>query len=265
MKRLLLHGLAALALLAAPARAGEIAPTAPMPQGDGDEYEWVWYIPDWAKGRFSVGTRMTYYTLLDDSRSLDDSFIGNITTLDATQDLMPWKLYLAYDVTPNFGVELTWDDLEVDLVNGTGLFQTDGTAHLFGPILTVVGRWPNGSAFTPSLGLGLAYWSADFESENWWHYGYNSEAEYNAYGRPHQYYAGKSRDMDLDGAIGLVVTLGVEGRLSEHWSLDVYMRYAEADVTDVYELSLGGQTQNRSEVTLPLEHLAFGLGLKYLF
>ena len=219
----------------------------------------------WIADHLSVGTRSTYYWLQDDHRSMSDTFIGNISDLDAAQDLAPWKVYIDYDFNRYAGLELTWDQVEADIVNGVGTKSTDGTIHMGGPILTLVGRWPNASAFTPFLGAGAAFWNASFDHSAWWKYGYANEEAYADSGRVNEPRNGKTRNMTFEDNIGFVATAGVDCRVGRHWSADLYLRYIDISTEDTYTLNAPGHDPDVTRATFPLDHLAAGLGVSYHF
>lgn len=221
----------------------------------------------WYEGRLAVGTRATWFSLLDDKHSLDDAFLGNLDQLEDDQDYAPYKLFAQYWFCAWGGLEVAWDQVAADVINEPEKgAAADGRVEMSGPIVSLMARWDNEYIYTPYVGLGAALWSASFDHAPWHEYGYASPEEYAAAPEPrNRPQDGKTREIKVDDAIGLSVTAGCEIYLTEHWSLDLHARYLDIAADAAYQLYIGDTPHNRDEGSFPLEHVALGLGAKYTF
>ena len=129
-------------------------------------------IYDHLQYRLEIGVRATYFTLMETSNP--EGFVGSITQLEADQSSFPFHLFFIYNVNAWWGVELTFDDIRAAARNGWN-GDSDGTYRLRGPVLSVFGRYPNASRWTPYAGLGFGYFSGTFEDEAWWGNHYQSK------------------------------------------------------------------------------------------
>lgn len=227
------------------------------------------FVEKYILGRLSVGTRITSYEFLDDSRSGDDGFLGTIIDEEAEQDYAPTKFFVNYFFNDYWGAELTTDKMEADLgtrlMSGAHGGDSDGVLKVDGPIITVVGRYLNDSAFTPYGGAGVAFLSGSVNEAAWWHFGYSDSDAYKADGSPTKPSTRKRRHFEVDDGTGLVLTLGVDFAINTHWSLDLYGRYMNAEL-DAEAIGTQGHTVvERIPGTFVLDNLAFGFGAKYTF
>lgn len=222
---------------------------------------------EWYEGKLAIGTRATWFSLLDDKHTLDDAFLGNLDQLDDDQDYAPYKLFAQYWFCEWGGLEVSWDKIAAEVINEPEKGAVaDGSVEMSGPIVSVLGRYENETVYTPYLGLGVAIWSASFDHAPWHEYGYASPEAYAAAPEPkNKPQGGKTRDITVDDAIGLTITTGCDIFLTEHWSLDLYARYLDVAADAHYQLFLGDTPKNRDEGSFPLEHVALGLGAKYTF
>jgi len=60
-------------------------------------------------GRFHVGTRMTFFYLLKDTKRRPNAFLGTIEGLEAEQDGLPYKLFTDYWFSKSFGTRTQED------------------------------------------------------------------------------------------------------------------------------------------------------------
>lgn len=190
-------------------------------------------------GKLEVGTRVMSFILLDDTSPEGDSFVGSITMLREDQDYLPIRLFAQYKITPIVGVGVSYDKVGIEAWDTGG---TDGTTVLSGPLLYVLGRYPNSTAFTPYGELGTAFYFAKFEEDSGW---------------------GKSngKEFVLDDPQGYYVAVGCDWQADEHWAVDVYSRYMNVDVKGAY-MMLGSKQE---DILFTSSNLAFGLGVKYAF
>ena len=222
---------------------------------------------EWYAGRLALGTRVTWFSLMDDKHTLDEAFLGNLDQLDDNQDLAPYKLFAQYWFCDWGGVELGWDKVSADVVNEpTKGAVSDGTVEMSGPMLSLMARLPTSYIYTPYAGLGVALWSASFDHAAWHHYGYESPEAYASAPEPrNKPQGGKIRDIDVEDAIGLVLTAGCDVYLTKNWSVDLYARYLDIAADAEYQLTIGDTPHNHDEGSFPLEHVALGAGVKYTF
>lgn len=189
--------------------------------------------------KLEIGTRITHVVLLEDSKGepYNGSFVGSITMLKEDQDYLPTKFYVQYKFMPCLGVGLSYDRVSAEAWDHGG---TDGTTVLSGPLLYLLGCYPNSTKFTPFCELGAAFYSADFDEDSGW---------------------GPNKEFVLDDTDGFYLALGCDYRLHDWWSLNIYGRYVNVDVDGVYNLN----GDYREDVLFTMSHLAFGIGAKFTF
>lgn len=208
-----------------------------------------------------VGTRITMFRLNDAYDS--GGFVGSINKLGEDQDFSPFKLFVVGKVNPRWGLELTRDEIRAEARNSFNS-DSDGTFVLGGPIVTVFRRFPNQSRWTPYAGLGLAFFSGSFDHSAWWRNGYQNESDYIALGPAPRF--GKTRRMALDDARGIVVCGGCSVQLRERLYGDITLRSLSVDSAASFSASLGRRVVRREgSFHIPFDHLALGLGVKYVF
>jgi hypothetical protein len=210
---------------------------------------------------FELGTRITYYKLIEDERGADggETFLGQISNLDAEQDYAPYKLFADVMYNKYVGAEITWDKVSAATINRGG--STDGDVTLMGPIFSLIGRYPNDTIFTPYAGIGVAFLSGSFDEVDWWHYGWASEADYVAAGSPATYRHKKSRRIVVDDVTAFPISMGCAIKVAGGWSADLYFRYMQADADAEFlenERVLGTGS-------FAMGNYAFGIGAKYVF
>ena len=221
---------------------------------------------DWFHEHLRLGTRVTHFVLLDDERSTSDTFLGHINKLEDEQDYTPTKIFVDYLITPTWGFELTWDQVQARVVNGgDGSQDIDGTLKADGLILTFVGRYVNETRATPFAGIGAAFMNASFDEDDWWHLGYSSEADYIALGSPTKARNGKKRIMPVEDDAGLVVTGGVDYEVTDNFLLDFYVRYMNVSIDGEAQITLGHSTDTSATGSFDLENVALGAGAIYRF
>jgi len=215
-----------------------------------------------------AGARITTFSL--DSTS--GSFIGTINGMQQDQSRTP-DLFLDWLFTPYIGLELTWD--KVAAVTQTYTHPaSDGSLEMKGPVLSLFGRYPfevNIGEWTtivsPYAGIGLAFLSADFNAEGWWHYGFATPELYNqwvANGSPASAIT-YSRTMTLTDDTGTALSLGCSFRVWNRLSVDLYFRSVDAGSDATF---LRAYSDGNSEAThghFPLSHKTHGLGVRYSF
>jgi outer membrane protein W len=221
----------------------------------------------YAAGHLQVGTRMTGFMLLEDT---SDSFIGSIDKLNKIENYWPLKLYADWYFTRYWGVELAWDQVKAESATqekpGDSASHSDGDWVITGPILSVIGRYPNSSHWIPYGGVGLAFMSSTFDHATWWHTGFGSEEDWVANGSPDTTLNGLTRTFEPDNTIGTVAFGGCDYKITDNLLADFYLRYMNASVDTHYFMSMNGSMlDNRGWYSIPLTNVALGLGLAYAF
>ena len=185
-----------------------------------------------------AGTRILLVTLLEDKRGEPNngSFVGTVTMLKEDQSLIPFRPFIQYSFSPCFGVGLSYDRVAAEAWDQEG---TDGTTVLTGPLVYLLGRYPNESQFTPFCELGVAKYDVRFAAVS---------------GR-------KNKDFVLEDPQGIYMALGCDMLLLENWSIDFYGRYMNVDVDGDYYLN--GEWW--SPILFTMSHLSLGAGAKYTF
>ena len=190
--------------------------------------------------KLEIGTRITHVVLLEDSRGepYNGSFVGSITMLKEDQDYLPTKFYVQYKFMPCLGIGLSYDRVGAEAWDHGG---TDGTTVLSGPLLYLLGCYPNSTKFTPFCELGAAFYSADFDAASGW--------------------SMPGKDFVLDNTQGFYLALGCDWQIMEQFSVNVYGRYVDSDVDGVYTHPVNSD----EDIIFTMSHLAFGVGAKFTF
>ena len=220
-------------------------------------------------GRVRIGTRSTAFSLDQTeskgvNREKGETFLGNIARIEEEQNYAPTRVHLDVLILPWMGVELAWDGVEARTWNANN-GESDGIVCAEGPTLSLLGQYPNRSRLTPFAALGYTFWEADFEEEAWWHYGFNDEAEYVAAGCPGRSRSHLERYMTTDIDNGVVLTAGLIIRIGGHLSADLLVRQTDVAVDARYYRCHNGSTTLDRTGEFPLEHIAYGGGLQYVF
>ena len=205
-----------------------------------------------------VGTRFTYFVLADRSRGANNHFYGSIDKLDAVQNYWPLKLFVDYKVTPYWGFELTWDQIQAKTITKRD-GHTDGNINLDGPLLSAFGRYPNDTAFTPYAGAGVAYFFASFEEDYYWVHALNRQTGFYNNGPDW------NQNIAMDNTFGWFGYGGVSIALQERLSADLYVRYTHVEVDGTHYNLMGRDVTDATSMTFPMSNTAFGLGVRYSF
>jgi hypothetical protein len=133
---------------------------------------------DQLRGRVEIGLRFKWYTFDDDRRPKDgsDDYLGSINAQLEDEDRMP-LLFVSCIINPYLSVGLTYDKVssitwtQADADKNGGVGYTDGTIDADGPVLFVMGYYPNDSIVTPFVEVGVVFYSVDFDHTNpdWQH------------------------------------------------------------------------------------------------
>lgn len=257
-----------------------------------DAIEWPYYIipyepesqpatypeprspADWTsvwRDRLEIGLRIEHFTLKTRTRDYIDAngerqtFLGSIHHLEERRDQPAVRPVITWMPTKWIGLEASWDSIRVRTRTLTP-DPTDGDFLLTGPMLSGVLRYPNSSPLTPYAGLGWVFYTVDFDHADWWHRGYPSYDNWVARGEPRDYRNGKERRFEPDDTRGMAWSLGCVVDVTKHLAIDVFYRRTSAEVDTHYTIWINDELFDDRDVTVfPLDHYAFGLGIRYRF
>jgi len=262
--------LAGLASMPQPVSANETDSTVRFQSKTQDD-GWAAFDEKYLHGRLRLGTRADWRKLRnadsgtlgsDMDSALGKTLLGTIYALDEKQNYLPFKFFLGYDFTRYFGVELSYDSFEAKTVASsnqpTGRVQkTDGNLTLSGPVLSLIGRVPNSTSFTPYIGVGVGFYNSSFDADAGW----ARTENYDGYGSV------RTRNMSVDNINTLVLSAGVTWNFTPNWFLDLSIQEANADVDAVFVPSDNGQQSRGEEVRghFPMDYVAVRLGIGYTF
>jgi len=193
-----------------------------------------------------VGTRILYVELLDDSQGStpENSFIGSITGLDADQDYTPARPYIQVMIPRNnykLGTGISYDHMTVATVDDGG---GDGDIDMTSVQLYLVAACTKHKYLSPYGEIGLAMYDNTFEPHADWSDNGN-------------------RRFNLDDTTVPYFALGCAVKIDTNWAVDLYLRYVDVDVDGEYVFKPDGREP--VSFTFTLEHLAYGVGVKYVF
>jgi outer membrane protein W len=263
---------AALALLAFDVHAEELDVQLEDQDIHAEKQESIFY-DSYLKDTLQIGLRETYQTLTDSDSGAkggtqgEGTFLGTIYALDEVQNYLP-NLYATYFFSKYWGVELAYDSAEAETVAtsiGSSIIKSDGDVSLAGPTLSLVGRYPNRTKFTPYVSVGLGYYFGDFDEEAHWALGYSDPSAYEAAGSPSTSYNGKIRVMDVDNAFGLVMATGCAYRLTDRLSLDLSLSYTNVTADATFYGYQYGVLYTEQDGSFPLDNVAVRAGITFTF
>lgn len=231
------------------------------------------FYADYLFGRLEIGTRVNYSILTDSDSGAaggtqgEGTFLGTIYALDENQNYTPKNVFARYFFTKYIGIELAYDSVEAETVAPSvyTTTKTDGDISLAGPTVSLVGRYPNSSSFTPYVSLGVGFFSGDFEESDDWALGYYDPAEYEALGSPTTAYYGTTRVMDVDDEIALLVGIGVAYRFTKHLSLDMSLQYTAVEADATFSSYKYGTLVSEQDGSFPLDNVAVRAGITFSF
>ncbi|HMP76026.1 MAG TPA: outer membrane beta-barrel protein [Kiritimatiellia bacterium] len=211
---------------------------------------------------WEIGTRILHIELDEDSRpgtlrpgadpsrqlSYDGRFLGTISELDVDQQYLPVRLFAQYFFNKNFGVGISYDEVEAEARDD---FASDGTLSIRGPILYGVGRLATKNGFTPFAEVGAGFYFSDFDPNSAW-------AAKGTFAE---------KTMDTDDVIALVLGLGCDYAVAQNCSIHLYARAVLNATVDAkaYFPNQGGKLVQNGEGEFPLDYYGFGIGVKYAF
>jgi hypothetical protein len=212
--------------------------------------------------RLEVGARSQYVSLRDKSttrfedsgKPIDPSTPGySAKAMDEEQKVRPLP-FARYRFTPYFAAELGWESIHAK-ANPFWDDRTDGTVTARGPALLFHARLPTRTRATPFAALGLALLDGRFNMNPDWHEGTDPRTGDLI-----------TRNMSVNNPVGFIVSGGCDVRLRHRLSLNLTLRYMDAEVeADYYVRHVDESRSNVTRVTLPLDNWAAQCGLVYAF
>jgi outer membrane protein W len=223
------------------------------------------------KGRLQIGTRSAHRILTNaDSGAMgkgqgEGTYLGSIYALSDEQNLLPIQPFLTYYFTRYMGLELAYDSFEAKTLAYNGAIKTDGKIDIKGPTLTLLGRYPNQTSFTPYAGIGLGFFSTHFDADPAWALGYADTAEWSSYGYPKTSVDGYYRYMFLDNIVSVLLTAGVSWNIYGNWSLDLSAEYIKANVDATFRSYSYGVNFINEPGSFPMSNVSLRTGISYTF
>ncbi|MBA4386862.1 MAG: hypothetical protein C0404_02705 [Verrucomicrobia bacterium] len=204
---------------------------------------------------WDFGTRVTWFMLTDSRRKedLSDSFYGSINELKARQNLLPVKFFAHRYLTPDLGIDFSWDQIKVTARKIGG--HTDGTFDLKGPIVSLIGHYRKSTVCTPYAGAGFALMITSFDPDYNWKYAILPDTG------EHKNGVAWSQNFYPDDALGLVVYAGATFNVAESWSVDFLVRYISMDLDFTHKNYVGDETTDSSSITFPMSSITVGIGV----
>ncbi|MCX7591468.1 MAG: hypothetical protein N2255_07555 [Kiritimatiellae bacterium] len=220
--------------------------------------------------RLRVGTRLIHRSLLDSRRGIENSFLGSITELDLEQTHWPSVFFAQWFFNEYVALEAGWERFRVKTITEFNR-HSDGTFHLSGPLLLVLGRYPNHSHFVPVAGVGLAFMEAEFENDPVWHNGFSYERieDYHAWvaaGCAPWPNNGYQRTIEASDTRGFVITAGCNFTILKRLSGEFMLRYMDMEVDAHYYLSRYGRIfDDRGITPFPMSSISCSVGVVWAF
>lgn len=223
--------------------------------------------------KLEIGTRLNYQILTDSDSGAkggtqgEGTYLGTIYALDEIQEVLP-NLYATYFFTQYFGVELAYESIEAETVAtsiGYSTTKSDGDVYLGGPTLSLVGRYPNHTKFTPYVSLGVGYFFGDFDEAAHWGLGYSDPSVYEALGSPSTSNNGKIRIMEVDDEVALVMAAGCTYKITDRLSLDLSLSYTAVETDATFTGYVDGIQYIEQDGSFPLDNVALRAGISFSF
>ena len=211
---------------------------------------WQDYYERYIVDHLEIGLRVSPYKFKEDTKHTYDSsgnWVGGYTKgistykMEEEQSYVPTP-YIRYNFIEYVGLELSWMRLEGKTVTYWDQY-TDGSLLLSGPSAMVYGRYPTGR-FAPYAGIGMVWFSADFQMDPSWH-------------------ADGLRNMVSEDCIGLQLTAGTSVEIYKHIEADIALSSVNAESSTRYWMR--GDSRDRATWDYPVAAWVLQLGLKYAF
>ena len=224
----------------------------------------------WLKDRLSVGLSLSYSKLTDATRPKDrdggKTFVGYVWKLEDTDEVhvLPTVSYWA---APYLRLSLFWNSVAGHTRNYNLQLHSDGDVTAEGPALLVEGLYPIcGDTVFLHAGVGLTYAFCDFDEDTWWHLGYGSyDSWVNSFNKRNHVRSDHFREIEVDDAVGYLVSAGVSWRPIARAEIDLSVRHVWLDP----DCDFGYRYTSRRETLLTgdfeLNHLSVVLTGSYVF
>lgn len=228
---------------------GKNEATTPEEEGIYDRY---------ISGKLQLGVHSVYRTLTrSDSGAKggtygSGTFLGTIYGLQEKQDCAPAKPFVTYNFSEHLGIVLSYDKIEATTLATYGTvdsLKTDGVASLEGPAIALSVRWPNETIFSPYASVGAGFFKGNFQEDATWAGDINT----------------RYRQMDVNSAIGLILTAGATCSITERWLVDLSLQYTSTKADATFYGYTYGTLDTIQSGSFPMDNIAIHLGIVYAF
>lgn len=215
---------------------------------------------------FSCASMKTTHVPYDPSK--EANFLGNVNRLEES-DMNGFGVVVRYEICPYIGFQFS-NDLHAELgmwnkenESRDADFVLDGYTYelmLLVPIDVI--------RLTPYVGLGYTDISCEIEYNNWWHYGWSSPTDYDAYGRGSTLPRNEVTRWIVveEPSSAFTFTAGVSLKLFRYAQLDFFYRTISADDVQIeFRRGIRGSTGHMLNGHVPLECSTFGGALRVVF
>lgn len=219
---------------------------------------------DYIVNHFEAGLRITHFQFKDPTKytydangNLSGGYTAGISTydLEEEQSYVP-ALYLRYNVIEYLSLQFSWEYIKGKAWNiqvAPYPQGSDGSLELSGPSFSVYGRYPiefeniDDFKVIPYAGVGIVFFSADFEQDADWH-------------------AGGLRNMQADDTTGYLLSLGTSITLYKNIEADLSISSLTAS-SDARYWYRGRATEDNpdAEWEFPVDSWLYQLAIKYAF
>lgn len=246
-------------------------PTEPLGYVDTSDLDYTYdnrYL-DYLRRRLEIGTRMTWFSLSEDTRPADPelTYIGDLNRLEDEQDNSIFKLFVAVNLHRYVAVELTSDTVAARPYNFSNM-DSDGLLEMSGPILMLNLRYPLlNDRLMPYVGIGYAWMDASWENSGWWGQGWEDREAYEAAGSTGYDPRDIRRYMEVESDNATVFSLGCVYQFHDLVAVDVLMRWMDLSSNALFYRTVEGDLDWPRTKTgaFVMDHVAYGLGVRYCF
>ena len=196
------------------------------------------------------------------------NFLGNINRLEES-DRNGFGVVVRYEICPYVGFQFS-NDLHAEL----GMWNKENESRdanfvLDGYTYEVLLMVPiDAIRLTPYIGLGYTDLSCSIEYNNWWHYGWSSPADYDAYGNGSTVPRNEvTRWIEVEEpSSAFTFSAGVSLKLFRYAQLDLFYRTVRADDASIeFRRGIRTATGHMLDGYVPLECSTFGGALRVVF
>lgn len=210
------------------------------------------FFDEFIVDHLEIGLRISHFSFKEPSERTYDAdgnlaggYTAGISTYDMEEEQHYFPLpYLRYNFLPYVGLQFGWENIEGKTITLDTDAHSDGNVVLSGPSLMLYGRYPIEEMFAPYAGIGMVFFSGNFDEESGWH-------------------ADGLRNMTADDCTGTLLTLGSSITVYENLEADVSFSYLKAESDGTYWMR--GDAQPRATWTFPCDSWLFQVGVKYAF